>query len=79
MVVYTAQNPTVAGLGMVAVRDAVSSSSTATRAQVKWAIACGTSQSGRFLRTYLYDGFNQDEPEGVRRRHGHVAGRGAAV
>ena len=27
----------------------------------KWAYAYGSSQSGRFLRTFLYDGFNADE------------------
>jgi hypothetical protein len=77
--VYTAQNPTVAGLGMAAVRDMISflKHGDAER-PVKWAIAAGTSQSGRFLRTYLYDGFNQDEQnrkvfDGVM---AHVAGAG---
>ena len=77
--VYTAQNPAVAGLGMAAVRDMISflKYSDAER-PIKWAIACGTSQSGRFLRTYLYDGFNQDEKnrkvfDGVM---AHVAGAG---
>jgi hypothetical protein len=45
---------------------------------VKRAIGYGVSQSGRFLRAYLYDGFNQDEKDrkvfdGVM---AHVAGAG---
>jgi hypothetical protein len=36
--------------------------------EVKRAIGFGTSQSGRFLRKYLYDGFNADEKgAGLRR------------
>ena len=45
---------------------------------LKRAIAFGTSQSGRFLRTFMYDGFNADENgkavfDGV---WSHVAGAG---
>jgi branched-chain amino acid transport system permease protein len=75
----TAQNPTVAGLGMAAVRDMISFLKYGDAERpVKWAIATGTSQSGRFLRTYLYDGFNQDEKnrkvfDGIM---AHVAGAG---
>ncbi len=78
--VYTAQDPPVAGLGMAAIRDFIShlKSGGAPEMPVKRAIAFGVSQSGRFLRAYLYDGFNQDEKnhkvfDGVM---AHVAGAG---
>jgi hypothetical protein len=78
--VYTAQDPPVAGLGMAAIRDLISylKYGDAKEAQVKRAIGYGVSQSGRFLRAYLYDGFNQDEKnrkvfDGVM---AHVAGAG---
>lgn len=57
--VYLAKDPPVAGLGMAAVRDLVS------YARSEWSIqrayAFGVSQSGRFLRTFVHDGFNADE------------------
>ncbi|MEK7753589.1 MAG: alpha/beta hydrolase domain-containing protein, partial [Acidobacteriota bacterium] len=82
--VYRAQNPVLAGLGPAAVRDLISflkyggaETQLADRRQyVKRAIGFGTSQSGRFLRTFLYYGFNQDE-QGRRVFDGvwaHVAG-----
>ena len=84
-VVYVAKDPALVGLGPAAVRDMV--------AQMKYeatpelglpagaidrAIAWGVSQSGRFLRTFLYHGFNADEQnrrafDGVM---AHVAGGG---
>jgi hypothetical protein len=87
-VIYTAENPPIAGLGFAAVRDFMSflryGGGNATsvlgdqRAFLKRAIAFGVSQSGRFLRTFLYDGFNADERgrivfDGV---WAHVAGGG---
>jgi hypothetical protein len=73
-VVYKARDPALAGLGPAAVRDFVSflkygggaaAQSHARLAgqggRLKRAIGFGTSQSGRFLRTFLYYGFNQDE------------------
>ncbi|MBV9611427.1 MAG: hypothetical protein JO091_03100 [Acidobacteriaceae bacterium] len=68
-VVYEAKDPIVAGLGMAAVRDFVSFLKNGepktllgdSRTGVKRAVAFGVSQSGRFLREYLYDGFNEDE------------------
>ena len=57
--VYTAKDPAMAGLGMAAVRDYVSYIK--QRAEVKRAIGAGISQSGRFLRTFIADGFNGDE------------------
>jgi hypothetical protein len=67
---YTTKNPVVAGVGMAAVRDVISFLRYENQGTVllgdqyrhmKRAIAYGTSQSGRFLRQYLYDGFNTDE------------------
>lgn len=84
-VVYKAQNPPVVGLGPAAVRDAVSHLKYASAdalsipaGSIQRAIAFGVSQSGRFLRTYLYYGFNEDEQrrkvfDGVM---AHVAGAG---
>ncbi len=72
----------VAGLGLVALRDVTSwlkyPSATGTAAAVRHAIAFGSSQSGRFLRTFLYHGFNADERDrlvfdGVM---AHIAGAG---
>lgn len=86
-VVYRARDPVVAGLGLAAVRDLVSflkyggpeHAMLADQARsLKRAIGIGTSQSGRFLRSFLYHGFNQDERgrqvfDGVI---AHVAGAG---
>ena len=84
-VVYVSENPVLVGLGMVAVRDMIShlknSSSEALsipRGTIDRAFGFGSSQSGRFLRTFLYHGFNQDE-EGKSAFDGvisHVAGAG---
>jgi hypothetical protein len=74
--VYTGKDPAVAGLGMAAVRDYVSYMK--QRGEVKRAIGAGISQSGRFLRTFLADGFNGDE-QGKKVFDGvwaHVAGGG---
>lgn len=84
--VYTAKEPSVTGLGMAAVRDLMSflkygGADTLLGDQhnfMKRTIGFGTSQSGRFLRTFLYEGFNADEKgrkvfDGV---WGHVAGAG---
>lgn len=61
--VYEATEPRVAGLGMAAVRDLVShlKFDPASPAPARFAYAFGESQSGRFLRQFLYDGFNADE------------------
>lgn len=70
-VVYRARNPVVVGLGPAAVRDLISFLKYGGAPEhvklsdqarfLKRAIGIGTSQSGRFLRTFLYYGFNQDE------------------
>jgi hypothetical protein len=75
-VVYTGKDPAVVGLGPAAVRDYISYMK--EHGEVKRAIGYGTSQSGRFLRKFLYDGFNADE-QGRRVFDGlwaHVAGAG---
>lgn len=65
--VYVVRDPVVAGLGFAAVRDFVSwlkyqaASEPPPLAPVQRAYALGISQCGRFLRDYLYEGFNQDE------------------
>jgi hypothetical protein len=68
-VVYLAKDPVVAGLGPAAVRDFASflkygGPETKLGDQhnyLKRNIGFGISQSGRFLRSFLYDGFNEDE------------------
>ena len=87
-VVYVAQNPPIVGLGPAAIRDVVSTLKHAPSGalaplsvpagSITRALAFGISQSGRFLRTYLYYGFNRDEGnrkvfDGVI---AHVAGAG---
>ncbi|MFP5230957.1 MAG: alpha/beta hydrolase domain-containing protein [Acidobacteriota bacterium] len=61
--VYVVKDPVVAGLGFAAVRDFVSwlKYDPAAVTHVDRAYAAGISQCGRFLRDYLYQGFNQDE------------------
>jgi hypothetical protein len=69
---YTAKNPPVAGLGFAAIRDTAAwlkttqpssapTSAVPPVAPVRHAVAFGISQSGRFLRDFLYHGFNTDE------------------
>ncbi len=66
--VYESENPGIAGLGLAAIRDAVSMLKHEGAAELgvgarefERAIAFGSSQSGRLLRTFLHDGFNEDE------------------
>ncbi len=87
-IVYGSQDPPLAGLGLAATRDVISFLKYGGQADagplagfhrhIKRAIAFGSSQSGRFLRKFLYDGFNRDEQgrqvfDGV---WAHVAGGG---
>jgi alpha/beta hydrolase family protein len=60
---YRAANPPVAGLGFVAMRDfsAWLKYDRPGMESVRFAYAYGSSQSGRFLRQFLYEGFNTDE------------------
>lgn len=69
-VVYVSENPGIAGLGLAAIRDGVSklkyegiSELGVSDAAFVRAIVFGASQSGRVVRTFLYDGFNQDEQQ----------------
>jgi hypothetical protein len=68
--VYESENPRIQGLGLAAVRDTAAffrNQSDGTtllgdqRMFIKRTLAFGISQSGRFLRTFLHYGFNQDE------------------
>ena len=60
---YLAVNPPVAGLGFAAVRDAATWVKYAPDATVsaRHAFAFGQSQTGRWLRDFVYEGFNTDE------------------
>jgi len=86
-VVYTSKDPWIIGLGPAGIRDLMSFFKYADDGvillgqeskHIKRAVGFGTSQSGRFLRTFLYYGFNADEKgrkvfDGV---WAHVAGAG---
>ncbi|MFT4759619.1 MAG: cyanophycinase [Paraglaciecola sp.] len=61
--VYQAQNPPIVGLGLTAIRDVISYAKYEEDCafKVEKGIAVGVSQTGRFLRQFLYQGFNFDE------------------
>ncbi|HVN63787.1 MAG TPA: alpha/beta hydrolase domain-containing protein, partial [Candidatus Binataceae bacterium] len=67
--VYSGENPPVAGTGFAAIRDMISwlkyggnvAGAPADAARLQRAYSYGASQSGRFLRSFLYFGFNRDE------------------
>lgn len=73
--VYRAANPPVAGIGLAATRDLVSflryagaddggtpsPLAAGGTPAIRRALAHGTSQSGRYLRDFVYRGFNEDE------------------
>jgi hypothetical protein len=78
--VYVVGDPVVAGLGFAAVRDFAAYAKHASDSAVPAARVYGEgiSQNGRFLRDFLYQGFNADE-EGRIALDGvlaHVAGAG---
>ncbi len=68
--IYEAQNPVLAGAGMAAIRDMVSSMrhgdggaahlAALNLPEIDNTVAWGNSQSGRLLRQFVYDGFNED-------------------
>ena len=60
---YPAHGARVAGVGLAAIRDAASAFRYRTDLPVRGRLAYvfGISQSGRFLRQFLHDGFNADE------------------
>ena len=84
-VIYQTKDPVVSGLGLAAVRDFTSllkygglTTAFDSENRIQRTLAFGVSQSGRFLREYLFDGFNEDEQhrqvfDGV---WAHVAGAG---
>ena len=61
--VYLGEHPPVVGLGLAAVRDIASYAKHNPESEfpVTKAVAFGVSQTGRFLRHFLYQGFNADE------------------
>jgi len=69
--VYTARDPRISGLGLAAIRDAVSffryeqrdeaGTPNPLAGELDFAYAFGISQSGRLINHFLYDGFNVDE------------------
>jgi hypothetical protein len=77
--VYKAANPPVSGIGFAATRDLVAflrreaaddggtgnPLAVDRRPAVDRALAHGTSQSGRYLRDFVYSGFNEDEAHRV--------------
>ncbi|HEY0477815.1 MAG TPA: alpha/beta hydrolase domain-containing protein [Kofleriaceae bacterium] len=69
--VYTAKDPLVSGLGFAATRDLIAflrhaqkddaGTANPLAGAIRTALAHGTSQAGRYLRTLLLLGFNRDE------------------
>ncbi len=91
LLVYTAKDPLVLGVGYAATRDFNSflhySAQDDTGApnplakEIKWVISRGDSQSGNFIRSFIHLGFNQDEAgrmvwDGA---HSHIAARQLAM
>lgn len=81
--IYQAQDPVVVGYGLAAIRDTISYAKNNPDCPfpVEQGIALGISQTGRFLRHFLYQGFNVDT-EGRRALDGMLiltagAGRGS--
>ncbi len=78
--VYVVKDPVVAGLGFAAIRDFASYAKHAHGAQLTASRVYGEgiSQDGRFLRDFLYQGFNADEAGGMALDGvlAHVAGAG---
>ncbi|MEO8682650.1 MAG: alpha/beta hydrolase domain-containing protein [Vicinamibacterales bacterium] len=66
-VIYLARDPRVVGVGLSGTRDLVSFFKHATAAEgnplpgIRLAIGWGVSQTGRYLRHFVYQGFNEDE------------------
>lgn len=64
-VVYRTKDPRVVGVGLAGTRDLVSFFKHEKGAEnpvpnIRWALAWGSSQTGRFLRHFIYQGFNAD-------------------
>lgn len=82
-VFYLSEAPPVAGLGYAAIRDAVAwlKHDPGSPVKVNHAYAFGASQCGRFLRDFVYLGFNTDEQDRMALDGilSHVAGAGRLV
>ena len=80
---WLAEGPPVAGLGYAAIRDATAwlKHGDDSLAPVEHAYAFGSSQCGRFLRDFVYLGFNTDEEDRIALDGimAHVAGAGRLV
>ena len=81
--VYRSKDPKVVGLGQAAIRDIISYAKHQDDCPfpVNQGLAAGVSQTGRFLRHFMYQGFNTDE-EGRKAYDGLMiitagAGRGS--
>ncbi len=81
--VYRVKDPAIVGLGLAAIRDVISYAKfdKTSLFPAKLGLAAGVSQTGRFLRHFLYQGFNTDE-QGRRAYDGLMvitagAGRGS--
>lgn len=64
-VAYETKNPPVAGLGLAAIRDVASAMKNDSRfvAPARYAYIFGSSQTGRGIRHFVYEGFTIDEKE----------------
>ena len=65
-VVYQSENPRVVGTGLAGTRDLLSFFKHERGEEnplkgIRWAVGWGISQTGRFLRHFVYEGFNADE------------------
>ena len=65
-VVYRARDPRLVGAGLSGTRDLISflkhdQGAANPMPGLTWAYGWGVSQSGRYLRQFLYEGFNEDE------------------
>ena len=90
-VIYQARDPLVLGLGLAALRDVASffryeaaddqGTANPIAGRVRHAIGHGTSQSGNALKTFLLQGFNQDEAGRIvfDGANPHIAGRLTAI
>lgn len=91
VLVFTAKDPLVLGIGFAATRDLNSflhyaaqddsGMSNPLAKQIKWVISRGDSQSGNFIRSYIHLGFNQDEAGRIvwDGANPHIAGRQLAL
>jgi hypothetical protein len=91
VLVYTAKDPLVLGIGYAATRDLnsflryaakdESGAANPVASQIRWAVSRGDSQSGNFIRSFIHLGFNQDEAGRIvwDGAHPHIAARQLAL